>query len=429
LDEKICINFFSTPKKRNSNLTPQKSCAHLGSLVYDGYNGLERNLNHRVKCSACGKRFGNDVESWDLLAYQQKIKKILYELFVLNYPLTGVAKRWGITQQKLSLFKKSVVSQIFKQNSEIIEQKLKALPGGIMLADETFMGPKGNSHVEIVFINEDFESLSTGYVGEEDLKESILKTFEKIPEACRNKLKVLITDGEPSYKEIVRKYGRNIVHIAQLHNHDQRGDIIVSKYEKLGPHFLHYKITTHWKAFYQDKHLLTFNWEIKFIKGKIQATRGRPRKSDPIQNNRVQWRQKLENYRSESFEKEGTATLFVNFETNKLSMRAGCKNWMIRALTPVFKIFKEKHVTTNMIESKHSQIKRNGAKRKQRDKDYGHKLFTLHAFLVEFGCIPFTNLTGRPLYKFLMDNNKKEKMAYRIVEPTRTSIQTVLNAY
>ena len=107
------------------------------------------------------------------------------------------------------------------------------------------MGPKGNSNVEIVFVNNKFESLSTGFVDEEDLKDSILKAFEKIPEACRKKLKILVTDGEPSYKNFARDFGRNIIHVAQLHNHDQRGEIIVSKYGKLGPHFLHYKIKTH----------------------------------------------------------------------------------------------------------------------------------------------------------------------------------------
>ncbi|MFX1260416.1 MAG: hypothetical protein ACFFAN_21410 [Promethearchaeota archaeon] len=45
---------------------------------------------------------------WNLLSYQQKIKMILYELFILKYPLTGVAIRWNITQQKLSQFKKSL---------------------------------------------------------------------------------------------------------------------------------------------------------------------------------------------------------------------------------------------------------------------------------------------------------------------------------
>ena len=260
MDDKVRINSFSSPKKRNSTSTSQNACDHVGTLVYDGYNEGACEQNHRIKCTKCGKRFGNDVDSWDLLLYQQKIKMILYELFVLKYPLTGVAKRWEITQEKLSQFKKSFVSQVFQQNLELIEQKLKALPRGIMLADETFMGPKGNSNVEIAFINNKFESLSTGFVGEGDLKDLILKAFGKIPEACRKKLKILITDGEPSYKTIARDFGRNMIHIVQLHNHDQRGEIIVSKYERLGPHFLHYKIATHWKAFYRDKHELTFNF-------------------------------------------------------------------------------------------------------------------------------------------------------------------------
>ncbi|KKK45544.1 hypothetical protein LCGC14_1990750 [marine sediment metagenome] len=429
LDDKIRTNFFSGPKKRKSRSTSQIMCAHIGSTIWDGYNNSEHKKDHRIQCSKCGKRYGNDLEMWNLLLYQEKIKKILYELFIFKYPLTGVAIRWEITQQKLSQFKKSFILQIFQQNSEIIEQKIKALPRGVILGDETYMGSRGNSNAEIIFINKNFETLSTGPVDEGELKESILRAFEKIPEACRKKLKILITDGEPSYKSIAKNFGNNVIHVAQLHNKDQRGEILISKFKKLGPHFLHYKIYTHWKAFYCDKHELKVKWEIKFIKGKVQAKRGRPRNSDEIKNKNVKWRQKLENYQSDSFQKEGTAKIYVNFRTNKLSMRMGAKKWILQMLTPIFKIFKGKHITTNLIESKHSQIKGNGAGKKQRDKEYGHLLFTLHAFLVEYGYIPFTNLVGRPLYKTLMKDEKEKKIGYKLLESKRFFVQTILSDY
>ena len=429
IDKKIRMNFFSSPKKRNSKSDSQNICAHLGTLTYNGFNTLKNGRVHRIRCSKCEKRFGKDIEMRNLLLYQQKIKMILYELFVLKYPLTGIVKQWGIPQDKLSIFKKSFVSQVFQQNLEVIEQKLKALPGGVILGDETYMGTRGNSDTEIIFINNDYETLSIGLADEGDLKKSILEAFHKIPEVCRENLKVLITDGEPSYKAIAKIFGSKVIHVAQLHSQKQRGEVIISKYKKFGPHFLHYKIYTHWKAFYRNKHELKFKWEIKFIKGKVQAKRGRPRKSDTLQNENERWRQKLEKYQSDSFKKEGTAKIFVNFETNKLSMRAGAKKWMIQLLTPIFKIFMRKHITTNKIESKHSQVKRNGAGRKQKDKEYGHKLYTLHTFLVEYGYIPFTNLAGRPLYSYLIKNSKKKKIGYKIPEGKRISVQTVLSAY
>ena len=94
---------------------------------------------------------------------------------------------------------------------------------------------------------------------------------------------------------------------------------------------------THWKVFYRNKHELKFKWEIKFIKGRVQAKRGRPRNANQVQYKNARWRQKLENYQSDSFQKEGSAKIYVNFESNKLSMRAGAKKWMIRMLTPIFK--------------------------------------------------------------------------------------------
>ena len=85
--------------------------------------------------------------------------------------------------------------QVFQQNSQSIEQKIKTLPRGVILGDETYMGSRGNSNAEVLFINNDYETLSTGFVDEGNLKESILKAFKKIPEACRKKFKLLITDG------------------------------------------------------------------------------------------------------------------------------------------------------------------------------------------------------------------------------------------
>lgn len=102
LDDKIRTNFFSGPKKRKSKSTSQIMCAHIGSIIWNGYNNSEHKKDHRIQCSKCGKRYGNDLEMWNLLLYQEKIKKILYELFIFKYPLTGVAIRWRITQQKLS---------------------------------------------------------------------------------------------------------------------------------------------------------------------------------------------------------------------------------------------------------------------------------------------------------------------------------------
>ena len=113
----------------------QKACAHLGTLVYNGFNIVGNKRFHRVKCTKCKKRFGNEVVAWNLLQYQQKIKKILYELFILKYPTKGVAIRWGIPPEMLSRFKKSFVSNVFQQNANIIEHEIKPLPRGVMLVE------------------------------------------------------------------------------------------------------------------------------------------------------------------------------------------------------------------------------------------------------------------------------------------------------
>ncbi|MHA1291713.1 MAG: hypothetical protein ACTSQJ_03480 [Promethearchaeota archaeon] len=43
--------------------------------------------------------------------------------------------------------------------------------------------------------------------------------------------------------------------------------------------------------------------------------------------------------------------------------------------------------------------------------------------------IPFTNLTGRPLYKYLTKDNKKKKIWYKIPVGKQIFIQTTLSGY
>ncbi|MBD3254780.1 MAG: hypothetical protein GF383_06790 [Candidatus Lokiarchaeota archaeon] len=109
----------------------------MGTLVYNGYNVINHEQVHRIKCTKCGKRFGNDVAMWNLLEYQHTIKKIIYEFFFFKNPLKGVAIKRGIPPEMLSRFKKSFVSQVYQQNKEIIEHRQKPFARGIMFADET----------------------------------------------------------------------------------------------------------------------------------------------------------------------------------------------------------------------------------------------------------------------------------------------------
>ncbi len=82
------------------------------------------------------------------------------------------------------------------------------------------------------------------------------------------------------------------------------------------------------------------------------------------------------------------------------------------------RIFKGKHLTTNLVESKHSQAKGNGTGRKQQDEEYDHQLFALLAFLVEYEYLPFTNLSKRSLYKDLMGNKKKKRSGIESLKKT-----------
>ena len=153
-----------------------------------------------------------------------------------------------------------------------------------------------------------------------------------------------MSDGEPSYKSLAMQNGGKIIHLIQYHNPKQLGQISIQKYEKVGPHYFHYIIYTHWRAFAKGTHELRFQWEIKFIKGRVAATRGRPRKTDPPKNTTQKWRQKIMDFQSGRMRRKGSAAVYVNCKNTKISLRKGSQKWMVRMLQPLFTIFTTKSI-------------------------------------------------------------------------------------
>jgi len=429
LDSLVPLIFFSAQGVSNLKTDPKESCSHLGYLVKDGFNLSKGIKIQRIRCSACKKRFGTNVSMYDLLSYQTQIRQLIYELIIGKYPEIEVSSRWEIPQPKISEFKKMYITRILEEHPTLLRTVPKSLPRGILYADETYMGGMGNSNTEINMVNADFQTLAAGQAIRGDLAKSIQKVFHQIPAEEREKLRLLVTDGEPSYGTIAMQANSRVIHVQQLHAKPLLGKVIINKYQKFGPHYLHYIIKTHWKAFKQGSHELQIEWSIKFIKGLIQTGRGRPKLSQERSRGLQSWRQKRDEYYSRDFKKSGTAKVYFNEETMKISRRAGATQWMVNMLTPVLKEFVGKCITSNQVESKHSQIKRKGASRKQQDPDYGNTIFQICTYLAETKHLPSITLEGRPLYKYLVKPLKKAEEYYRIPRKDAICKQLLISTY
>ena len=81
----------------------------------------------------------------------------------------------------------------------------------------------------------------------------------------RDKMRVIVTDGEVSYQTLTLLNSHKIVLVQQYHSANKLGQITIHKYQKFGPHILDYLIHTHWKVFKKGRHSLGFKWEIKLI--------------------------------------------------------------------------------------------------------------------------------------------------------------------
>jgi len=429
LDAIIPLNFFSAPQSKDQKEGSTKTCSHLGFLVKDGYNRNTKGNTQRTKCIACQKRFGTDTHIADLYTYQIQIQQLIYDIFIARIHQKEIESRWQIPQSKVSRFKKMLVEHISREPKVFSRSSENRLPRGILRADETFMGKRGNSNTEINMINDDFETIAAGTARSGQLRESIKDVYNTIPEQDRERLRVLITDGEPAYEFIPLEASGRVIHLQQMHARRLLGKVQINKYEKFGPHHLHYIIKTNWKIFKQTNPLIEFEWEIKFIKTISRTGRGRPRKDQSKSKVNRLWRQKREQYYSDTFEKEGMAKVFINKETNTISKKSGAKQWMLTMLMPLLKIFKEKCMTNNGAESKHSQIKRKGASRKQKDEKYSDSLFKLCAYLAEHKKFPRVSLTGRPLFKYLIKPVEKQINQYVFHNKCSNSHQILLSTY
>lgn len=429
LNKIIPLKLISIPKRKALTSRLSNSCNHLGFLVKDGMNSDQSEMKQRWRCQKCDKRFGTDVNEWNLLEYKYKVQLFLYELFIEGCKQVNLAKRWQIPQNKISRFKKNYVTALFEQHPRLIIDKNKPLRYGLIYGDETFFGKRGNSNQEVIFCNDDFEILATAPVVSNQLQISIHSAFNKIPTVCRSKLRILVSDGEHSYTSVALHCSHRVIHVQQYHSKKKLGQITINKYQKFGPHILHYQIHTHWKIFTKDKYEFGFKWEIQFIQGPIQAKRGGPTiqlKSTPRY---IQWVSKRNEYRSSNFQKAGSARIHVNLISKKISLRKGGKVWMKKMLLPLLPIFAYKCITNNRIESKNSQIKRCGESRKQPDAQYSDKIVQLYEFISQNKRLPEFTLEGRPLYKYLMQECNREHFEYRCSDNGKNSAQKILSSY
>lgn len=428
-DEIIRITIFHTKEIDGSSKHGIQECNHLGYLVKDGHNISSTGIAQRYLCKNCKKRFGSETNEWRLYEYQYKLKEILYEIFFEGCGQTKMEKRWGIPQPKISQFKHYFVDTLFEQHPGLVISDLHELPLGVIYGDETYMGKMGNSNTEIVFCNDKFEILAAGPVEINQQQVSILKTFLKIPEECRKKVRIIVSDGEPSYQILTLLNDHRITLVQQYHSHKKLGQITIHKYQKFGPHYLHYHLHTHWKIFKKGKHELSFRWEIKLVKSKLPMGRGRP--TIQMKNSKVyqQWRQKIDQYHSGAFQKHGSAKLFINPETKKVTLRQGSKRWMRNMIQTIFPIYHNKCITNNRVESKHSQIKRTGKMRKQPSLLYSDRLFLLQEYILQNEHLPLTYLKNRPLYNYIMDADKKERIGYVFRNNDKKITQKFITGY
>ncbi len=428
-EDKVKVHIFSKMENMRSSDPSFSPCSHYFYLVKDGRNISSTGSSQRYKCTRCGKRFGTATNEWDMLVYSQKLYRILHSVFFEGTKQDAIAERWGIPQSEISRLKHNYVDRVFEQHPKLINMQEYEIPKGVIYGDETFFGKRGNSISEIVFVKDKFEVIAAGLVEPKELEKSIKRIFSTIPQNSRKKLRVLISDGEPSYKSIPFLTSLRSIVVQQYHKPSKLGQISIHKYQKFGPHYLHYIIHTHWKILTKGKCEVSMKWEIKFIKANNPVGSGRPTIQQRNTPQHQQWRQKKEEYYSESFQKLGTAKLFINPDTKKISLRHGSKTWMTKMISPLFPIFYEKCITNNRVESKHAQIKRTGHLRKQQNREYTDKAFQLQEYIVKNGHLPETFLEGKPLYRYLIQNSKKRVVGYQFYVNEKKMIQTIIPAY
>ena len=433
LDEKVPVEFSFDEERGIKNRSNVENCPHPYKLVKDGFNYVNGREKQRYKCNLCGSRLGNKHSVPQIKRYKRGAREIIYDLFIMKASVSRVAEKYGIPQPKVSEFKKRVIRQAYSQNKRILERPSRKLPDGVMFGDETYFGTKDNHNMEMEFVSNESKVLALGPVEKKGLFRYISGIFYSIPADILSNLKVFVSDGEPAYKRLMRGFGRDVIDVQQLHDPDKLGTVLINRYENLGAHMLQYQVETHWKIFSKGKCKIKVNWSKKLIRGQMYSKRGRPSKEQvkaawsAYQGRR--WRQNYKKYREVKSGETGTAEMFINPETNKVSPGAGSQTWMSDLLTPLLKLFKGKCVSSNVVEGVHSRIKRHQRLRKQQDPVYQHQEYVFHTYISEHGHLPEILLRGKYLWKYLTITKKRELVSYELESHGQTIIQTSLMAF
>ncbi|MHA1283795.1 MAG: hypothetical protein ACTSQP_14965, partial [Promethearchaeota archaeon] len=95
LEKKVPIRFSFKQNQKEMDLLKENSCPHPYKLKKDGHNHLKNGNTQRYKCKLCTSRLDTKKTVQDFQKYMKKIKKIVHDLFILGFPLSGVAKRYG----------------------------------------------------------------------------------------------------------------------------------------------------------------------------------------------------------------------------------------------------------------------------------------------------------------------------------------------
>ena len=99
----------------------------------------------------------------------------------------------------------------------------------------------------------------------------------------------------------------------------------------------------------------------------------------------------------------------MNFKRFTVSHGRGSKKWIKDLVEKCFKLFKTKSISTNLIESKHHEIKSKGITRMRRDPNYSDKLYKLFHMIDKQGVLPMTLLKTKILFKNLNIPKKRER--------------------
>ncbi|MHA1785368.1 MAG: DDE-type integrase/transposase/recombinase [Candidatus Helarchaeota archaeon] len=328
-------------------------------IVKNGHDTSVKGSPQIFHCKDCGKYFYAHTSAF-FQEVELRLREELLEFFVQGkFNADGLKSMLNCSKSTISRIFQQVVNAMNESTSLL---DLWSFPKSCeaLFVDETWININGKTFYLIVVVNEEQEVLAWDLV-ESRTKERIISILRQVESRIDKQISILVTDDFSTYKGVATGLAYDLTHVRHVHK-PPYGRICIDliRHSKKSVKTIH--VATMNDIFQKENTFLVRVSESQKTKhetgkrGRKKGSKNRPKKIIRAEKKRKRKRKKRG---PKNPFKHGKTHVYHYFNDERGIGVLGHSNPEIGAnLEELAKIFKEKCITTNLIEQEFSSLKK-----------------------------------------------------------------------